>query len=62
MNAIGIMGKSSESLLLMLDDLNIDISAQNYTIKKIMNIAIKCTYNVFCCRNKPWNNPDLLDF
>ena len=62
MSAIEIMGKSSESLLLMLDDLNIDKSAQNYTIKKIKNIAIRCTYYVFCCRNKPWNNPDLLDF
>ena len=62
MSAIGIIGKSSESLLLLLDDLNINKSAQNYTIKKIMNKAIRCTSYVFCCRNKPWNNPDLLDF
>ena len=62
MSAIGLMGKSSESLLLMLEDLNTDKSAQKYTIRKIMNIAIRCTYYVFCCHNKPWNNPDLLGF
>ena len=62
MNAIGIMGKSSESLLLMVDDLHTEKSAQNYIIKKVMNIIIRSTYYFFCCRNKPWNNPDLLDF
>ena len=62
MSAIGIMGKSSESLLLMLDELNLDKPTQNYLIRKVMNIAITCTYYIFCCRNKPWSNPDLLDF
>ena len=46
----------------MLDDLNLDKPAQNYVIRKDMNIAIRCTYYVFCRRNKPWNNPALLDF
>ena len=62
MSAIDIMGKSSESLLLMLDDLNLDKPTQNYLIRKVMNIAIRCTYYIFCCQNKPWSNPDLLDF
>ena len=47
------MGKSSESLLLMLDDLNLDKPTQNYDIRKVMNIAIRCTYYIFCRRNKP---------
>ena len=62
MSTIGIMGKSSESLLLMLDDLNLDKPTQNYVIRKVMNIAIRCTYYIFCHRNKQWSNPDLLDF
>ena len=61
-STIGIMGKSSESLLLMLDDLTVDKPTQNYLIRKVMNIAIRCTYYIFCCRNKPWSNPNLLDF
>ena len=62
MSTIGITGKSSESLLLMLDDLNLDKHTQNYLIRKVMNIATRCTYYIFCCPNKPWSNPNLLDF
>ena len=62
MSTIVIMGKSSESLLLMLDDQNLDKPTQNYVIRKVMNIAIRYTYYIFCCRNKPWNNPDVQDF
>ena len=62
MSTIGIMGKSSESLLLMLDDLNWDTPTQNHINRKVMNIAIRCTYYVFCRGIEPWNNPDLLHF
>ena len=56
------MGRSSESLLLMLEDLKLDKNAQKHIIRKIINIAIRCSYYVFCRRNKSWTNPDLLDF
>ena len=62
MSALGLMGKSSDSLITMLDDLKFDKTASNIIIKKLMNIAIRCTYYVFCCRNKSWTNPELLDF
>ena len=62
MSTIGIMGKSSESLLIMLDNFNLDTPIQHYVIRKVMKIAIRCTYYFFCCRNKPWSYPDLLDF
>ena len=45
------MGRSPESLLLMLEDLNLDKPTQNHVIRKVMNIAIRCTYYVFCRRN-----------
>ena len=56
------LSKQSLSLLLMLDDLNLDKPTQNCVIGKVMNIATRCTNYVFCRRNRPWNNPDLLDF
>ena len=28
----------------------------------ISNIAIRCTYYIFCCKNKEWNKPELLNF
>ena len=62
MSALGIMGKSSDSLITMLDDLRFDKIASNIIMKKLMNIAIRCTYYVFCCRNKSWANPEPLDF
>ena len=62
MSTLGIMGKSSESLLLMFDDLKLEKTAQKYILKKVMNIAIRCSYYMFCRRNKPWTNPDLMDF
>ena len=42
MSTISIMGKPSESLLLMLEDLNLDKRTQNYVVGKVMNIAIRC--------------------
>ena len=62
MSTLGIMGRSSESLLLMLEDLKLDKNAQKHIVRKIINIAIRCSYYDFCHRNKPWTNPDLLDF
>ena len=44
MSTIGIMGKSAESLLLMLHDLNLDKAIQNHVTRKVMSIAIRCTY------------------
>ena len=44
MSTLGIVGKSSESLLLMLDDFKLDKTAQKHVIKKVMNIAIRCSY------------------
>ena len=62
MSTLGILGKSSDSLLAFLEDLKFDKPTSKYIIMKRMNIAIRCSYYVFCLRNKPWTNPDLLDF
>ena len=44
MSTLGLLGKSSDSLLLFLKDLKFDKPLSKYIIKKIMNIAIRCTY------------------
>ena len=62
MSTLGIMGRSSESLLLMLEDLKLDKNAQKHIVRKIINIAIRCSYYVLCRRNKSGTNHDLLDF
>ena len=35
---------------------------QRYIIKKMINIAIRATYYTFCCRNRNWDSPDLMQF
>ena len=38
------------------------IIIQRRFLSKIMNIAIRSTYFIFCRRNKDWTDPDLMDF
>ena len=28
----------------------------------MINIAIRATYYIFCCRNRNWDSPDLMQF
>ena len=54
MGAIGVMGSSCNSLLSLLQELHFDKRM------KAMNISIRSSYYIFCRRNKPWTNPELL--
>ena len=49
-------------LLLLMNDVGIDKKQQHYIIKKMINIAIRATYYIFCCRNRNWDSPDLMQF
>ena len=62
MSALGVFDKSYESLTKMLKDLDVEVSIQRLLLSKIMNIAIRLTYYIFCRRNKDWTDPDLKDF
>ena len=42
----------------MMNDIGIDKKQQLYVIKKMINIAIRATYYIFCCRNRNWDSPD----
>ena len=50
------------TLLVMMDDIRIGKKQQLYVIKKMINIAIRATYYIFCCRNRNWDSPDLMQF
>ena len=41
---------------------DIEKKQQLYIIKKMINIAIRATYYIFCCRNRNWDSPDLMQF
>ena len=61
MSALGILDSSHDTLLNMMKDLGIDTNDQKSVIEKIMNVAVRCTYYVFCQGNKTWTNSDLLN-
>ena len=42
--------------------IDIEKKQQLYIIKKMINIAIRATYYIFCCRNRNWDSPDLMQF
>ena len=60
--SLGIFGKSCNYFIAMRNDLNIDKQNLNYVLRKITAIIIRSTYYIFCMRNKPWTNPDLLTY
>ena len=61
MGALGVMGSSCDSFLLLLQDLSFDKLVQNRIIMKTINIGIRTSYLIFCQRSKPWNNPELFN-
>ena len=62
MSALGILGSSSHSLLSMVRDFSLDQDHHNHIIKKVVSIAVRCIYYIYCRRNKSWPYPELLDF
>ena len=60
--SLGIFGQSCDSFIQMCSDLTIEKAHTNYIITKLSTIIIRTTYYIFCMRNKPWTNPDLLSY
>ena len=46
----------------MMNDIGIDKKQQRYIIKKMIKIAIRATYYIFCCRNRNRDSPGLMQF
>ena len=59
-SALGIFGKSCEPFIDMCKELEFDKHHIDFIVRKLSTIIIRSTYYIFCMRNKPWINPDLL--
>ena len=58
MSFLGILSNECSVFLDMMNDIGIDKKQPLYIIKKMINIAIRATYYIFCCRNRNWDSPD----
>ena len=61
-SSLGIFGKSCDSVSKMCNDLTTNTGHTNFIITKLTSIIIRTTYYIFCMRNKPWTNPELLSY
>ena len=62
MSSLGVFLDECSTFLDIMNDIGIDKKQQLYIIKKMINIAIRATYYIFCCRNRNWDSPDLMQF
>ena len=61
-SSLGMFGQASESFFDMCKELGIEQSHLNYIAIKMTTIIIRTTYYIFCMRNKPWTDPELLSY
>ena len=59
---LGIFVNSCDAYIQMYKDLNCEEQHLKYILKKLITIMIRTTYYIFCMRNKPWTNPELLTY
>ena len=59
---MGVFSDECSTFLDMMNDIGIDKKEQLCIIKKIINIAIRVTYYIFCCGHRNWDSPDLMQF
>ena len=59
MSSLDVFSDECSTFLDMMNHIGIDKKQQLYIIKKMINIAIRATYYVFCCRNRNWDSPNL---
>ena len=61
-SALGVFEKESSAFIKMLELLTSDKAHAKYITRKMITIAIRTTYYIFCSRNKDWTNSDLMKF
>ena len=59
-SSLGIFSRHCSSFFKTLHDLQVGKLQKKYCIRRIMNIAIRTTYYIFCCRYKEWSNPPVM--
>ena len=58
MSSLGVFSDECSTFLDMMYDIGFDKKQQRYIIKKMINITIRATYYIFCCRKRNWDSPD----
>ena len=61
-SSLGVFSDECSTVLDMVNDIGIDKKQQLHIIKKMINIVIRATYYTFCCRNRNWDSPVLMQF
>ena len=61
MGTLGMLGTSCDTFNAMLNEVGTTQSQKYYVLKSMTNITIRCTYYIFCMRDKPWNDPAHLE-
>ena len=60
MGSLGIIEKDSINSYKLLKATNMDKNSIAYCIKKLSACCIRCTYYLFCRKDKTWSEPGLL--
>ena len=61
MGALGLIGKNNQEFCELIEHLTNKQTA-SYIMNKICACCTQSTYNLFCCRDKPWNQPKILSW
>ena len=61
MSALGVYSKSCNSYFSMMDELKSSEEKKKYIARTATNLAIRCSYHIFCRKNKPWTEPAHLE-
>ena len=56
MSSVGVFSNECFTFLEMMNDIGVDKNQQKI-IKKMVNLAMRATYFIFCRRNKNWDSP-----
>ena len=57
MGTLGMFETSCDTFVTMLSEVGTTQNQKDYVLKSVTNITIRCTYYIFCMRDKPWNDP-----
>ena len=62
MGSIGVFGKSCNSFLTTMSSIGMGEKSSSYIMKTAANIALRCSYYIFCRMNKQRTEQSLLQF
>ena len=57
--SLGFVTRNIKTFRNFLKSININ---ERYLIEKLQEVAIRCSYLIYCSRNKNWNEPNLISY